>query len=67
MGVRRLGRFEGGEEERLVGLGEIVSAGSSEDSSRREEAWAVGLKEPPPPKGPELPGNLDSAIIRVRR
>ena len=48
-------------------LGEMVSAGSSDSSSLRVDAWAVGLKEPPPPKGPELPGNLDSAIMQAGR
>ena len=43
----------------------IVSAGSSDSSSLRAEAWVVGLKLPPPPKGPELPGNLDSAIVQA--
>ena len=45
--------------------GERVSEGSSDStSSLRVEAWVVGLKEPPPPKG-LLPGNLDSAIWTV--
>ena len=70
VGLRRVG-WKGEVGEVVVGgfvgalvSGEMVSAGSSDSSSRREEAWAVGLKEPPLPKGPELPGKLDSAIMR---
>ena len=69
--MRSVGRKEEDGEDELGGgalvllFGEMVSLGSSDSSSRREVAWAEGLKEPPPPKGPELPGNLESAIIRA--
>ena len=73
MGLRRVGWkgevgevVGGGLLDGMLVLGEMVSAGSSDSSSRSEEAWAVGLKDPPLPKGPELPGKVDSAIMRGR-